>query len=117
MATSIVELIDAAVAAANFGTAAAVKRGRNPKLPYVPVIAWATDRWVQGECTRQLKGLAYATREEAIRAAQGHIDASREELRRRLAVPNLRALRQSYGLPRELEENTTTTTTTTSRTP
>ena len=117
MATSIVKLIDAAVAAANFGTAAAVNRGRNPKLPYVPGIAWATDGWVQGECTRQLKGLAYATREEAIGAAQGHIDASREELRRRLAVPNLGALRQSYGLPQELEENTTTTTTTTTRTP
>ena len=40
MATSIVELIDAAVAAANFGTAAAVKRGRNPNFPYVPVIAY-----------------------------------------------------------------------------
>jgi hypothetical protein len=108
MATSIVELIDAAVAGANFGTAAAVQRGRNPKLPYVPVIAWATDRWVQGECTRQLKG-AHATRDAAIQVAQDQIDASREELRRRLAVPNLRALRQSYGLPRELEENTTTT--------
>lgn len=49
-------------------------------------------------------GVAYATRDEAIAAAERHIDALRSSLAVKLANPGARLLREQYGLPRELSE-------------
>ena len=99
-----------AVAATNFGVASARKRGSNSDFPYVPVIehgrrsSWSA--WVSGEVTTRnpVKGAAYATREDAVAAAQRHIDAQRADLAAKLADPRYRALREHHGLPRELSE-------------
>ena len=81
---------------ADFGAPGARKSGRNPAWPYCPTLT------VAGK-TRQLLGLAYATRDEAVAKAEMHIAAARKDLARRLAEPRMRALREAYGLPRELE--------------
>ncbi len=85
--------------AADFGTATAAKRGRNPKYPYVPVVDHGAGRWTR---TTQIRGLAYVTRVEAVDAAQRQIDTERESLVKRLSSPRHRALREQYGLPREI---------------
>lgn len=87
-ATGAVDGVDAAVAACPFGEATAVKRGRRAEWPYVPVIDHGTH-------TEQLRGLAYATRFEAVERARKAIVARQEALR-------YRALRQQFGLPREI---------------
>lgn len=87
--------IDEVVAAQDFGQASASKRGRNPRWPYVPVIKFETGR------TQQLRGLAYATRTEAVDRAQREIDAWRRKMAADLCRPNLRAFREQYGLPRD----------------
>jgi hypothetical protein len=92
--------ITEAVAAANFGVASAAKRGRNAKWPYVPIVI--TTNNVGKVSTAQILGVAYATREEALERARRHIDACRGDLARKLADPRMRALREQYGLPREV---------------
>lgn len=99
------EKIEAVVAARDFGAATAAKRGRNRKFPYVPVTTYRSDGQSLGGYgsarTRQIKGLAYASREEAIAAAQAQIDAWRRNFATQLCRPHERALREYYGLPRE----------------
>lgn len=90
------EDVAAAAANADLGSPTAAKRGRNPRWPYVPVLTLAGGR------TQQLRGLAYATREEAVGRAEREIAAMRASLARRLLVPRHRALREQFGLPREL---------------
>lgn len=88
-----------------FGIAFARKSGRNPKWPHVPVIL---TRRIPGRpiadfsMESQIRGLAYATREEAIACAQRSIEAQRAHLRGRLNEPRYRALRESFGLPTEI---------------
>lgn len=100
------ELFDAitdAAANADFGTASAAKRGRNPEFPYVPVVNLpGLHGGAYQAQTRQIKGKAFATRMEAVAYAQRHIDLARSDLARKLADPRMRALRESYGLPREV---------------
>lgn len=93
-------MIQETAAGADFGRAWATKRGRNKSWPYVPVIV-TTDQ-VGTDSQHQIKGLAYATRDEAVQAAQDHIDRARRTLAEHLADPRHRALRESYGLPREI---------------
>ncbi len=78
-----------------FGTPIAVKRGRRQEWPYVPIIDHGTH-------TEQLRGLAYETRAQAVDIARRSIEARRSEFRRKLYEPRYRALREQYGLPREL---------------
>lgn len=92
---------NAAVESANLGTATARKQGRNPRFPYVPVILITDDVGVTRQS--QIKGLAYATREEAVDAAERHIWNVRAKLAIDLADPTKRALREQHGLPRELD--------------
>lgn len=94
--TTLAEQIERAAATAAFGSPTATKRGRNPQWPYVPVID-------HGCYTSQIKGLAYATRTEAIDAAKRHVAQCQADLARKLAEPRHRALREQYGLPREIE--------------
>lgn len=93
LAQAIAQVIEAAEA--SFGTPAAVKRGRNPRWPYVPVIR-------HGHRSAQIQGLAYATAPEALEAAERHIIAERRLMARRLATPRYRALRRYHGLEAEL---------------
>lgn len=61
-------------------TPSAVKRGRNPAFPYVPVIvceAYATpDRLIPRSTFNPNTHCAYATREEAVAHAQAWLDAA-----------------------------------------
>ena len=86
---------DRVAAAADFGQPSALKRGRNPKWPYVPVI-------LHGSRQEQVRALAFVSRDEAVAAATTTIEARRQDLRQKLADPRYRALRQQHGLPREL---------------
>lgn len=96
--TKTASLISAAVEAADFGRPSARKSGRRAEWPYVPVIV-ANGR--QSQILRR----AFATREEAVDHAAEHIAELRADLARRLALPQMRALRERYGLPRELEDS------------
>lgn len=92
--------IEQVVADADLGTASARKSGRNPLWPYVPVIVHTDDLGVDHQ--EQVLGLAFETRPEAVAAAQRRIVARRAQLAEKLANPRYRALRESYGLPREI---------------
>jgi hypothetical protein len=98
------EMIAEAVAAADFGKASARKAGRDPRWPYVPIIDWSEQFAREGgfQQTEQIRGLAYATREEAVAVAEEHIERGRRTLESQLWQPRYRALRQHHGLPREL---------------
>lgn len=80
--------------------ATAVKRGRRPDRPFVPVI----DR---GICTEQVRGRAYATRAEAVAMAQKQIEKDRAEfVRKANDLKYGRALRDCYGIaPPSKSEN------------
>lgn len=104
--------LDRIVAERDFGAPTAAKRGRNPSYPYVPVIKLRSDGQQLGGFgsarTRQLRGLAYATREEAIQRAQQAIDSYRRQFAIDLCKPGARDLREHYGLPREPVQKPTT---------
>lgn len=84
----------------NFGIACAMKRGRNPLFPYVPVIDYG-EQFVGVHRTRteQIRGRAYKTKEEAIAVAEYVISLRKVTLVANLSDPRYRALRVSYGLP------------------
>lgn len=87
------------------GEASAHKRGRNPVFPYVPVILHPNLQ--VPTCAprqEQILGRAYVTREEAVSCAVRVIDARVFHFRRQLQKRGARALREQYGLPRELPE-------------
>lgn len=92
---------------ADFGTASAAKRGRNPKLPYVPIIKYPT---VYGQQTEQIRKRAFATREEAVACAQRVIDNRIALHERDLVLPGRRSHRERNGFPRELVGCRVTTT-------
>lgn len=92
---TLTEQIETVVAAFPFGTATAIKRGRRPEWPYVPVVD-------HGDRTEQLKGFAYATRDQAVAKALHTIEHRRAAMRLRLADPTCRAFREQHGLPRDI---------------
>lgn len=98
------DAIAQAAAAAYAGhKATARKSGRRAEWPYVPVID--RDPGERG-CDRvhklSVRGLAFATREEAVAAAEMHLAGLVTFLDKRLRDPRHRALRQQHGLPTEL---------------
>ncbi len=95
---AIGDAVDRVVANLDLGTATAAKRGRNPQFPYVPIIKYSAGG---KQRTRQLRGLAYEDRTEAVARAQASIDATRRKLAEDLCRPRERALREQFGLPRE----------------
>lgn len=96
------EAIAAAAATADLGIAFAAKRGRNPKWPHVPVIKHTTGGPSGAGYTQQIKGKAFATRDEAVAYAAKCIDHHRTVLAEQLAMRGCRALREHYGLEREV---------------
>lgn len=104
MTQNIDQLIAEAVERAYGGyVASAAKRGRRPEWPYVPIVKFPEHpQGLRVEQTRQLRGLAYTTRAEAVARAARQIEAWKVDLADKLARPNFRALREQYGLPREV---------------
>lgn len=98
--TALADKVAEIVAALDLGKASARKGGRNPRWPYVPIIVHP-DRPLSP--TSQIKGLAFATRGEAVDAAQAHLDRLRAKTAEDLLKPNMRALREHHGLPRDLQ--------------
>lgn len=94
------DAVDEAVAAADFGKPTARKAGHDARWPYVPVIDHRREDLPFGGFTTQIRGKAFATRQEAV--VQGNIDNERDALRGRLLDPRHRALREQHGLPREI---------------
>jgi hypothetical protein len=93
------------VCKANFGKPSAAKRGRWKDLPYVPIVDYGPQKiGVHATRTKQLIGLAFATRAEAVASAESYIARERAMLAQHLAEPRYRALRLQYGLPQELED-------------
>ena len=90
--------VEQAVAEMNFGEPEAVKRGRRAEWPYVPVLRFHEHGNHQ---TTQIKGRAFATREEAIACAQKHVEHMRQFYAKRLRERGCRALRIQHGLPAE----------------
>lgn len=82
--------------------ASAVKRGRNPRWPYVPVLVYPPPPSGGRTTTTQIRGKAFATRAEAVAYAQRYLDQGAAATVRRLCEPRERALREAYGLPREI---------------
>jgi hypothetical protein len=103
MRTDLDIAVEHIVTALDFGKPTAVKRGRNPQYPYVPVIDHGEVK-IGRHMTRseQIKGYAFPSRELAVEHAGKVISARRTSLVARLKEPHLRALRQSYGLPAEI---------------
>jgi hypothetical protein len=93
------EQIAEAVGRVDFGKPSAAKRGRRSEWPYVPVIDYGISHFPQ---TEQIRARAFATREEAVLDAEAMIAQRRAALAEKLGKRNLRALRESHGLPREL---------------
>lgn len=83
--------------------ASAVKRGRNPRFPYVPIWTY-TDATGGRRTENPMTRRAFATREEAVTYAERLLDREYEVLARHLADPGYRSLREHYGLPRELAD-------------
>lgn len=99
--TDLSDQIAAAVAAHFEGhKATAAKRGRNPRYPYVPVISRPSERF--GSSTSQILRRAFEDRAAAVECAERHLEAERRKLTEDLALPNHRAQREHYGLPREI---------------
>ncbi len=102
--TTTPEQIAAAVADARkrgvIGRPSARRTGRNPEWPYVPVIITVNE--VGTESQKQILGKAFKTRTEAVEYADSVIERWYVDLAKSLADPRYRALRQHYGLPREL---------------
>jgi len=96
------EQIETAVESQNWGIASAAKRGTNPDFPYVPIIEYTVNG--KPKTRNPIKGYAFATREEAVAIAQIQIDALKAAIKAQLAEPRKRALREQYGLPREMED-------------
>ena len=93
-----------AAAAAYAGhKATARKSGRRPEWPYVPVIDSAPGQY-GGERVHAIsvRGLAFATREEAVAAAERQLARMVAKLAERLREPHNRALREQHGLPTEI---------------
>ena len=94
---SFQQQIEASVEAAEWGKPGAVKRGRNPAFPYVPVVIYPT------RTANLTQGKAYGTRDEAIAFCQKYIEHCKRVTILQLAEPRNRALRSQYGLPREIQ--------------
>lgn len=98
------EAIDAAIEKyrSEAGYAAAQKRGRNPKFPYVPIIMHTVGGVCGNGYQEQLLGRAFIDRAGAVAHAQFVLDVRAKAFERQLRDPRFRAMREQYGLPHEL---------------
>lgn len=95
-ATEFAGAVAAVVDGFPWETPTARKAGRRSEWPYVPVLVNAAGH------TGQIRGRAFATRDEAIADAVAHIERAKAKLAADLVKPNMRALREHHGLPREI---------------
>lgn len=79
----------------------AVKRGRDARWPFVPLLKRAEPA-TGATVTQQVLGLAYATRGEAVEAASLHLVALRRSSLERWGERPYRADRVACGLPRDV---------------
>lgn len=77
------------------GKPSAMKRGRDPALPYIPVIEYADPAHAHGVRTERLPGHTFATREEAVAHADRVLKAGAARLRG--ADARYRAMRERFG--------------------
>lgn len=97
------EIAKAAARAYAGHVATARKAGRRKEWPYVPVIDRdPNERGCERVHTMQVKGRAFATRDEAVADARRFIDGLVASLAARLREPRHRALREHHGLPQEI---------------
>lgn len=82
------------------GTPSAVKRGRDPKWPYVALLTNYLGH--DGASHNPMGRRAYATRQEAVAAAETYVAAFRADFKTKILDPGQRALREQYGLPRDI---------------
>jgi hypothetical protein len=99
---TLAEQIEKVITSRNWGKPSARKGGRNPKWPWVPIINYGED-WRSRTRTYQPRGVAFETREQAVEYASKAIAGQMELYRRMLHCPRQRAMREQYGLPREIE--------------
>ena len=100
--------VEHVVAAFPFGEASAAKRGRSSTFPYVPVIDYGPQTTgVHRTRTKQLRGVAFKSRQDALDYAVAFIARARDNFREQLCTSRLRALREQHGLPREVPEGAT----------
>ena len=98
----IAQLAERTAAGADLGQPGARKSGRDPRWPYVPLVQYTGTVVSPKPFVSQIPRRAFATRAQALAYAYDHIERHRAELARKLADPRYGALRQQYGLPREL---------------
>lgn len=92
-----VRTVDEAVSECYAGyVATAVKRGRNPAFPFVPVYRYPSIRF--GTATTQIPKRAYADREAAVACANSYVERLKQNMRERLVAPGERALRAQWGV-------------------
>ena len=80
-------------------TGGALKRGRNPRFPYVPVVyhpAATEGRGHRRAWQEQIKARAFPTRDEAVAYANETIHFWRDSFEKKLRDPRFRALQQSW---------------------
>jgi hypothetical protein len=95
--------VETIVATMDLGKASALKRGHNPVFPYVPIVLHTNPHCADfAPRQEQILGRAFIEREAAIECARKVIEARREHYRRQFNRRGCRALREQYGLPREL---------------
>jgi CRISPR/Cas system endoribonuclease Cas6 (RAMP superfamily) len=98
------EQIERVVATVDLGRASARKGGRRPEWPYLPVVIHSEGVRVGATRQETIVKRAFATREEAVDYAARVIAFRRSTLAKHLGERRYRALREQYGLPREIEE-------------
>lgn len=101
-ADQLQDQIDQIVAQADLGSPDAAARGRNPRWPYVPIVRHSDGTGPRARQTEQIVLRAFATRAEAVEDAARVIALRRASLARQLADPRHRAVREQYGLPRDI---------------
>ena len=95
----LIEQVETVIAGIVWPTPTAAKRGRNASFPWVPIRKYSDAGLHQ---TSQIKGKAFATRDEAVEFASLMVEREKESLRMKLLKPQHRALRLQHGLQAEV---------------
>jgi hypothetical protein len=84
--------------------ATAVKRGRNPKFPYLPLLKIIDRDTNRTRTENPTRSRAYATRDEAVAVAQRILESYKATRKHQMLKPSYgRAERTYRGLPRDID--------------